>query len=322
MRSRGPSHRSPPQRPLVRRSPRRPRRPRPDGAGPRALGPARAPLAGAALGHHHRDDPRRLRRGQEPEARLRRGRAPAGLRKGPGRFRQPRRHQGRARAARRAARRPGRTTASSARKAARSRATAATAGSSTRSTARPTSCTACRTSPSRSALERDGEIIAGVIYQPISDELFWAEKGNGAFVDTPAARSRRLRVSGRKDPARALVGTGIPHIGKGDHADYPAKLAAVMAAHRRRAPLGRRGARPRLRRRRPLRRLLRVRPGAVGRRRRHPAGARGRRLRRRHRAAKPYALGGPSILASNCRPARSDGRDPHGQPPRRICLAG
>ena len=32
------------------------------------------------------------------------------------------------------------------------------------------------------ALERDGEIIAGVIYQPISDELFWAEKGNGAWT--------------------------------------------------------------------------------------------------------------------------------------------
>jgi myo-inositol-1(or 4)-monophosphatase len=77
------------------------------------------------------------------------------------------------------------------------------------------------------ALERDGEIIAGIIYQPISDELFWAEKGNGAFVDTPNARSRRLRVSGRKEPARALVGTGIPHLGKGDHAAYHKKLAQV-----------------------------------------------------------------------------------------------
>ncbi len=78
-------------------------------------------------------------------------------------------------------------------------------------------------------LERDGEIIAGVVYQPVSDELFWAEKGNGAFIDTPTARSRRLRVSGRKDAARALVGTGIPHLGKGDHPAYFAKLAAVTA---------------------------------------------------------------------------------------------
>ena len=72
-----------------------------------------------------------------------------------------------------------------------------------------------------------GCLRAGVIYQPISDELFWAEKGNGAFIDTPNARSRRLRVSGRKDPARGLIGTGIPHIGKGDHPAYFAKLAAV-----------------------------------------------------------------------------------------------
>jgi myo-inositol-1(or 4)-monophosphatase len=77
-------------------------------------------------------------------------------------------------------------------------------------------------------LERDGEMFAAVVYQPISDELFWAEKGSGAFIDTPAARSRRLRVSGRKDPARALVGTGLLHIGKSGHADYVPKLAAVM----------------------------------------------------------------------------------------------
>src|SRR5882757_8628688 len=78
-------------------------------------------------------------------------------------------------------------------------------------------------------LERDGEIVAGIVYQPVSDELFWAEKGSGAYLDTPNARSRRLRVSGRKDPARALVATGIPHLGKGDHAAYIAKLGVVMA---------------------------------------------------------------------------------------------
>ena len=77
-------------------------------------------------------------------------------------------------------------------------------------------------------LEREGEIIAGVIYQPISDELFWGEKGNGAFIDTPSARSRRLRVSGRKDAARALIATGIPNIGKNDPG-YHAKLANVSA---------------------------------------------------------------------------------------------
>src|SRR5436190_22657671 len=57
------------------------------------------------------------------------------------------------------------------------------------------------------ALERDGEVIAGIVYQPISDELFWAEKGNGSFIDTPIDRSRRLVGSGRKVHARAVVGS-------------------------------------------------------------------------------------------------------------------
>jgi myo-inositol-1(or 4)-monophosphatase len=78
-------------------------------------------------------------------------------------------------------------------------------------------------------LERDNEIIAGVIYNPISDELYWAEKGNGAYVDTPNARSRKLRVSGRTDPGKALVATGTPHVGKGDHLTYLKGLGPVMA---------------------------------------------------------------------------------------------
>ena len=78
------------------------------------------------------------------------------------------------------------------------------------------------------ALERDGEVIAGIIYNPISDELFWAEKGNGAFLDTPNARSRRLRVSGRQELGQALVATGIPQMGRGNHPDYLRRLERVM----------------------------------------------------------------------------------------------
>jgi myo-inositol-1(or 4)-monophosphatase len=54
-------------------------------------------------------------------------------------------------------------------------------------------------------LERRGELIAGVIYDPIKDELFCAEKGAGAYLN-----DRRLRVSGRSDLATCLIGTGIP----------------------------------------------------------------------------------------------------------------
>lgn len=55
------------------------------------------------------------------------------------------------------------------------------------------------------ALERRGELVAGVIYDPIKDEMFVGEKGGGAYVN-----DRRLRVSGRTDLAHALIATGIP----------------------------------------------------------------------------------------------------------------
>jgi myo-inositol-1(or 4)-monophosphatase len=54
-------------------------------------------------------------------------------------------------------------------------------------------------------LERRGELIAGVVYDPIKDELFCAEKGAGAYLN-----DRRLRVSGRSDLTNCLIGTGIP----------------------------------------------------------------------------------------------------------------
>ncbi len=73
-------------------------------------------------------------------------------------------------------------------------------------------------------LEREGQIIAGVVYDVIKDEMFVAEKGKGAFVN-----NRRLRVSARRDPSRMLIGTGVPHIGKPGHARFLAELGSVMA---------------------------------------------------------------------------------------------
>src|ERR1700722_577943 len=74
------------------------------------------------------------------------------------------------------------------------------------------------------ALERDGEIVAGLIYEPLRDESFWAEKGVGAYVN-----DRRLRVSARRQLADAVIGTGIPFREHGDHPTYLRTLAAVMA---------------------------------------------------------------------------------------------
>ena len=73
------------------------------------------------------------------------------------------------------------------------------------------------------ALEAEGEIVAGVVYDPLRDEMFRAEKGAGAFVN-----DRRLRVSARRDLGESVIGTGIPFRGHGDHPRYLAMLAAVM----------------------------------------------------------------------------------------------
>ncbi|MCK6451295.1 MAG: inositol monophosphatase [Alphaproteobacteria bacterium] len=78
------------------------------------------------------------------------------------------------------------------------------------------------------AAERDGELIAGVVYEPLRDETFWAEKGQGAYLN-----QRRLRVSARQQLRDALIGTGIPFMGRGNSAEsrrYLAELGAVMGA--------------------------------------------------------------------------------------------
>ena len=74
------------------------------------------------------------------------------------------------------------------------------------------------------ALERQGRLQAGVVYNPISDELFSAERGSGAFLN-----DRRIRVSARTAISDAVVATGIPHRGRGDHGDFLKQLAGVMA---------------------------------------------------------------------------------------------
>ena len=72
-------------------------------------------------------------------------------------------------------------------------------------------------------LEREGQLVAGVIYNPVSDELFTAEKGKGAFVN-----DRRLRVAARKSLADTLVSTGIPHRGRPGHPRFLNEMDTVM----------------------------------------------------------------------------------------------
>jgi len=74
------------------------------------------------------------------------------------------------------------------------------------------------------ALEQRGEVVAGVVYDPIKEEMFWAEKGVGAYLN-----DRRIRVSSRDRLDNALIATGAPFKGKGDRPLFQAELDAVMA---------------------------------------------------------------------------------------------
>lgn len=73
------------------------------------------------------------------------------------------------------------------------------------------------------ALEREGAIVAGVIYNPANEELFIAERGKGAFLN-----DQRLRVAARRRLSEAVVACGLPHLGRGDLAQFRNEFAAVQ----------------------------------------------------------------------------------------------
>jgi myo-inositol-1(or 4)-monophosphatase len=73
------------------------------------------------------------------------------------------------------------------------------------------------------ALERAGTIVAGVVYNPINEELFVAERGKGAFIN-----DQRLRVAARRRLSEAVIACGLPHLGRGDLAQFRKEFAAVQ----------------------------------------------------------------------------------------------
>jgi myo-inositol-1(or 4)-monophosphatase len=70
--------------------------------------------------------------------------------------------------------------------------------------------------------EPSGEVTSGIVYQPLTDESFWAEKGRGAWL-----QDQRLRVSSRRQLDEALIATGIPFRGHGDLAQWSRIFGAV-----------------------------------------------------------------------------------------------
>ncbi|MEC9344578.1 MAG: inositol monophosphatase family protein [Pseudomonadota bacterium] len=71
-------------------------------------------------------------------------------------------------------------------------------------------------------VEQQGEIVAGMVLEPTRDELFFAERGKGAFLN-----DTRIRVSARTRMADSLIGTGMPFLGRGGHALFHAELKAL-----------------------------------------------------------------------------------------------
>ena len=74
------------------------------------------------------------------------------------------------------------------------------------------------------ALQREDTIVAGLVYNPITDELFTAERGKGAFLN-----DQRLRVAGRQRLEDAVVACGLPHIGRGDLELFRTEFTQVQA---------------------------------------------------------------------------------------------
>jgi myo-inositol-1(or 4)-monophosphatase len=75
------------------------------------------------------------------------------------------------------------------------------------------------------ALEHKGQIVAGVIYDPVKDEMFWAEKGGGAWLN-----ESRIRASVRHRLIESIFSTGLPFAGRADLPDTLQDLARLLPA--------------------------------------------------------------------------------------------
>src|SRR3954466_1171130 len=72
-------------------------------------------------------------------------------------------------------------------------------------------------------LQREGTMIAGLIYNPANEELYLAERGKGAFLN-----DQRIRVAARRQLNECVIACGLPHIGRGDHELSRQEMAALQ----------------------------------------------------------------------------------------------
>jgi myo-inositol-1(or 4)-monophosphatase len=75
------------------------------------------------------------------------------------------------------------------------------------------------------ALEREGQLVAGLVYNPATDDMFVAEKGQGAYFN-----NRRMRVAARRNLSESMVACGIPPLARvRDHDSFKRELGVAMA---------------------------------------------------------------------------------------------
>jgi len=74
------------------------------------------------------------------------------------------------------------------------------------------------------ALEREGQLASAVVFNPVTDEMYTAERSHGAYLN-----EKRLRVAARKSLAEAVIATGMPFLGREGHERAIGELESVMA---------------------------------------------------------------------------------------------
>lgn len=74
-------------------------------------------------------------------------------------------------------------------------------------------------------LEHKGDVVSAVVFDPVKDEMFTAEKGGGCWLN-----DSRLRVSGRRRMIEMIFATGLPFAGKGDLPETLKELARILPA--------------------------------------------------------------------------------------------
>jgi myo-inositol-1(or 4)-monophosphatase len=75
------------------------------------------------------------------------------------------------------------------------------------------------------ALEREGHLVSALVFNPVTDEMYVAEKGHGAYLN-----DKRLRVAARKSLSEILVASGAPFMGKDGHEQFLGELRGILNA--------------------------------------------------------------------------------------------